>query len=106
MLRVIFRQSRGWEGTAAALAGDGAAAISAKLAAPLGVAVDGNGNVYIADTGNGRVRKVDTSGIITTVAGSTPGFTLGDGGPATSAQLANPDDVALDSRRKHIYRRL
>jgi sugar lactone lactonase YvrE len=84
-------------GSPAALSGDGGAATSAKLAAPLGVAVDGNGNVYIADTGNGRVRKVDTSGIITTVAGTTTGSNLGDGGLATSAQLYNPDDVAVDA---------
>jgi sugar lactone lactonase YvrE len=60
------------------------------------VAVDNQGNVYIADTGNGRIRKVDASGIITTVAGSGNGFNLGDGGPATSAQLANPSDVVVD----------
>jgi sugar lactone lactonase YvrE len=87
----------GMGGTAAGLSGDGGAATSAKLAAPLGVAVDGNGNVYIADTGNGRVRKVDTSGTITTVAGTTTGSNLGDGGLATSAQLFNPDDVAVDA---------
>ena len=47
-------------------------------------------------TGNGRIRKVDTSGIITTVVGRGNGFDLGDGGPATEAQLANPSDVAVD----------
>ena len=77
--------------------GDGGAATSAQLNSPFGVAVDNSGNLYIADTGNGRIRKVDRSGIITTVAGRGNGSVLGDGGPATSAQLANPNDVAVDS---------
>lgn len=81
------------------LSGDGGPATSATLGTPYGVAVDANGNIYIADTGNGRVRKVDAgTGIITTVAGTTQGANLGDGGLATNAQLANPDDVAVDSK--------
>lgn len=76
--------------------GDGGPATSAKLQAPSGVAVDQAGNVYIADTGNGRIRKVDTSGVITTVAGRGNGLVTGDGGPALNAQLANPSDVAID----------
>jgi uncharacterized protein (TIGR03437 family) len=62
-----------------------------------GLAVDKAGNLYIADYGHNRVRKVDTSGIITTVAGSDAHGFAGDGGPATSASLFNPSDVALDS---------
>lgn len=77
--------------------GDGGAAISAQLNTPSGVAVDSAGNLYICDQGNGRIRKVNTSGGITTIVGTGNGFTLGDGGPATSAQLANPQDVAVDS---------
>ncbi|MBI2690223.1 MAG: hypothetical protein HYX27_28280 [Acidobacteria bacterium] len=77
--------------------GDGGPAINAQLSVPFGVAFDSAGNLYIADTGNGRIRKVDTSGIITTVAGRGNGSTLGDGGPATNAQLANPSDVAVDN---------
>jgi uncharacterized protein (TIGR03437 family) len=77
--------------------GDGAAAVDAQLSVPSGVAVDSAGNLYICDQGNGRIRKVNTEGIITTVAGSGNGFTLGDGGPATMGQLANPIDVAVDS---------
>ena len=78
--------------------GDGGRAVDAKLSVPFGVAVDSHGNVYIADTGNGRIRKVDTSGIITTVVGRGNGFDLGDGGSAIQAQLANPSDVAVDSK--------
>jgi hypothetical protein len=76
--------------------GDGGAAISAELAGPTGVAVDATGNLFIADAGNNRIREVGTNGIITTVAGGgTNG--LGDGGPATNAELANPGGVAVDA---------
>jgi trimeric autotransporter adhesin len=62
-----------------------------------GVAVDGGGNVYIADSGNNRVRKITPSGIITTVAGNGTCGTSGDGGPANSAQLVYPSGLAVDS---------
>ena len=75
--------------------GDGGKAISAEML-PYGVAVDGAGNIYIADLQNARIRKVSTSGIVTTVAGNgTFGYT-GDGGTATSAALA-PYGIASDS---------
>ena len=75
--------------------GDGGPATSAQLASPEGVAVDGAGNVFIADYANARIERVTPDGIITTVAGNgTYGFS-GDGGPATSAQLA-PFSVAVD----------
>ena len=77
-------------------AGDGGPASSAQLYYPTSVAVDGAGNLFIADYGNHRIRKVDASGTITTVAGNgTPGF-AGDGGPASSAQLNYPYGVAVD----------
>ena len=75
--------------------GDGGAATSAALSAPQGVTVDGAGNLYIADGGT-RVRKVDTNGVITTVAGSGKNLFSGDGGPATSAGVS-PNGVAVDS---------
>jgi uncharacterized repeat protein (TIGR03803 family) len=78
--------------------GDGGPATSAELNRPFGAAVDGAGNLYIADEFNNRIRKVTAStGIISTVAGDgTEGFS-GDGGSATSAELAFPVSVALDS---------
>lgn len=76
--------------------GDGGPAILARLRQPRGVAVDLAGNLYIADQGNRRVRKVDTSGIITTVAGNGTTTISGDGGPATSAGLPNPFAVTVD----------
>ena len=83
--------------------GDGGPATSAQLnyiflsGEPLGVAVDVSGNLFIADSGNSRIRKVTPQGIISTVAGNgTPGFS-GDGGPATSAQLDGPMGVAVDA---------
>jgi sugar lactone lactonase YvrE len=78
--------------------GDGIPATQAWLFLPNGVAVDSAGNVYISDWFNNRIRKVDTAGIISTVAGNgTEGFG-GDGGPATSAMLYLPTDVAVDSK--------
>ena len=78
--------------------GDGIPATQAWLFFPTGIAVDNAGNLYIADWLNNRVRKVDTSGIISTAAGNgTQGFG-GDGGPATSAMLSLPSDVAVDAK--------
>lgn len=78
--------------------GDGGAADKAKLNAPLAVAVDRNANVYIADTGNQVVRRVDASTkVIRTIAGGgTPADDIGDGGPATAAKLLDPAALAID----------
>jgi len=75
--------------------GDGISATTADLNFPYGVALDGGGNLYIADQGNARLREVSTSGIISTVAGNgTCGYT-GDGGSATAAAVC-PNSVAVD----------
>jgi uncharacterized protein (TIGR03437 family) len=63
---------------------------------PAGVAVDSAGNLYIADEGNHRIRRV-SNGVITTVAGNGTQGLSGDGGPATNAQLGSPTGVAVDS---------
>ena len=76
--------------------GDGGAATAANLANPAGVALDGSGNLYIADSQNHRIRKVATSGIITTVAGTGVAGYGGDGAAATAATLNNPVGVAVD----------
>lgn len=87
-------------------AGDGSPAETAKLSAPKGVAVDASGNLFIADNGNRRVRRVDANtGIVTTVAGNSvcqsgacKGGFSGDGGPATKAELDNlSGGIALDA---------
>jgi sugar lactone lactonase YvrE len=76
--------------------GDGGPAVSAQISYVNGIAVDGSGNLYIADTGNYRVRKV-SGGVIATVAGNgTYGYS-GDGGPAVSAQINYANDVGVDS---------
>jgi uncharacterized protein (TIGR03437 family) len=76
--------------------GDGGQATSAELAL-VGVAVDASGNLFIADAGNNRIRKVSAGGIITTVAGDGYSNFSGDGGPATSASLSGPMGVAVDA---------
>ena len=78
--------------------GDGGPGTSASLHYPYGVAVDGSGNVFIADTYNHRIRRVDArTGVITTVVGNGAGGFSGDGGAATSASLHYPSAVAVDN---------
>ncbi len=77
--------------------GDGGLAVNASLNSPAGVAVDAAGNVYIADYGNSTVRKVDTKGNISTVAGTGTWGYSGDGGPANKAALAHPIALAVDA---------
>ena len=77
--------------------GDNGQATKALLLTPRGVAVGASGDLYIADTGNERIRYVNTSGVIATIAGTgTAGFS-GDGSAATAAMLSNPIGVALDA---------
>src|ERR1035438_9102207 len=88
-------------GTAAAadaqgFSGDGGAATAAQLNNPKGLAVDAFGNLFIADTGNQRIRQV-SGGIITTVAGGGTSGPGDDSGPATAVQLYNPVGVAVDA---------
>ncbi len=80
-------------------AGDGGPATNAFLNTPYCLALDASGNLFIADTENNVIRKVDTNGIITTVAGSYgdgTGAYSGDGGPATNARMNGPDGVTVD----------
>ncbi len=87
----------------AGYSGDGGLATNAELNYPSGIAIDSAGNVYIADQSNNRIRKVTAStGIISTIAGNGTAGYSGDGGLATSAELNDPDDVALD-RAGNIY---
>jgi uncharacterized protein (TIGR03437 family) len=82
----------------AGFSGDGGSAPTAMLNNPVGVAVDGAGNIYIADANNSRIRKVTTDGRITTIAGKGGASYTGDQGPATSAGLAFPRAVSVDSK--------
>jgi uncharacterized protein (TIGR03437 family) len=86
----------------AGFSGDGSAANKAQLSAPQGVAVDLAGNVYIADSGNYRVRVVGTNGNISTFAGNGSPANAGDGGGATSASFYLPSAVATD-RSGNVY---
>ncbi len=77
--------------------GDNGPATSAELSQPWGLALDGLGNLYIADSGNCEIRKVDSAGTITTVAGNGSCGNSGDNGPATSAKLSNAMGIAVDA---------
>jgi len=76
--------------------GDEGAATAANLNTPRGLAVDDNGNIYIADTGNSRIRQVTPDGIIHTIAGTGAAGFNGDGGPALAAQIDTPEGILLD----------
>lgn len=76
--------------------GDGGPAAAALLNSPNGIAVDRDGNIFVVDMNNHRVRKIARDGTISTVAGTTSGFS-GDGGPATAAQLSFPRKIAFDA---------
>ena len=81
----------------AGYSGDGGLAASAQLNQPQAVAIDASGNLIIADTQNRRIRRVDASGVITTIAGTGVEGYSGDNGPAVSAQLHQAVDLAVDS---------
>ena len=100
----IITTVAGTNGYVVLYSGDGGAATNANLSFPTGMAFDAFGNLFIADEGNNRIRKVDTNGIITTVAGNGPsnngllhGSYSGDGGAATNATLYQPFSVAFDA---------
>ena len=86
-----------YAGCGTGFAGDGGAAISCILNMPSDVAEDASGNVYIADLANMRIRKIDNSGIINTIAGNGTSAHSGDGGLAISAQLQGPTGIKLDA---------
>ncbi|HYW48633.1 MAG TPA: NHL repeat-containing protein [Bryobacteraceae bacterium] len=97
----VYKVSRGIITTVAGngtpgYSGDGGPAASAQLNGPVGVAADSAGNVFIADSGNNRVRQV-SGGVITTVAGNGVLAHAGDGGPAVNAELWDPTGVAVDN---------
>ena len=77
--------------------GDGGPAVQAQLRYPTGVAVDGAGNLYIADQNNHRIRKIDSTGTVTTVVGTGESGFGGDNGAATAGQLSYPSGVAVDN---------
>jgi len=80
----------------AGFSGDGGQATAATLDYPFGITLDGAGNIYIADTDNNRIRKLNTMGVISTIAGGGSGSTIGDGGQATAAQLNQPLQAIFD----------
>jgi hypothetical protein len=81
----------------AGFSGDGGQATAAEISLPGDMAFDAAGNLYIADAGNNRIRKVNTSGVISTIAGNGTAGYSGDGGQATAAELSGPQDAVLDA---------
>ncbi len=94
--KIFIVAGDGFDYPSGAYSGDGGPATAAELFACTGVVVDGSGNIYISDGENCRVRKVNTSGIISTFAGNGYANYTGDGGQATSAELIAPYGLALD----------
>ncbi len=90
----VFTRFAGGNGTGSD--GDGGQATAAHLNHPAGLTVAADGRVFIADTGNHKIRVVATNGVITTVAGTGSAGGTGDGGLATAAKLSSPADVAID----------
>jgi len=88
---------------AAGFSGDGGQATAAKLNGPDGVTFDTNGNLYIADYSNNRIRMVNTSGIINTIVGTGVAGFSGDGGPATAAQINGPNDGIVFDALGNFY---
>lgn len=88
----------------ARFAGDGGPALAARLNFPTAVAIDAEGNIYIADTMNHRIRMVEAAtGMIRTIAGNGHPRYSGDGGPAVSAGLQDPCAVVLDGQEQYLY---
>jgi sugar lactone lactonase YvrE len=83
-------------------AGDGGLAYASHLNVPLAVAVDASGNIYISDTGNNVIRKVDANGEINTIIGTGEQGSSGDNGPALAASIHDPNGIAVDASR-NIY---
>lgn len=81
----------------AGFSGDGGPALAAEINNPVGIAVAWDGTVFFSDYGNHRIRKVDSEGNISTIAGTSAFGTTGDGGLAINAQLYNPTGIALDA---------
>ncbi len=77
--------------------GDGGPATAAQLCTPDGIAIDGAGNLFICDAGNFRIRKVDTFGVITTIAGTGIAGYSGDGGPAIASSFGTEEGIAVDN---------
>ncbi len=84
-------------GITSGFSGDGMRAVFSRLSAPRGIAVDSAGDIYVADTGNNRIREIAADGTINTIAGNGTAAFGGDGGPAVSASFKSPYGVALDS---------
>ena len=97
ILKITYRIKSLIGGKASSFLGDGGKAANALLSKPSGVAIDNRGNVYIADTGNSRIRKIDANtGKVSTIAGTKLRSYLGDGGQARKASLKYPADVQVD----------
>ena len=96
IITTVAGQAPKYEGDSGGYSGDGGPATLSKLKRPNSVAADNVGALYIADTENNRIRKVDVGGIITTVAGNGQEGYAGDGGPATAAKLGAPSGIAVD----------
>ena len=84
-------------------AGDGGPATQARMNQPYGIVIDRSGSIYVADRLNGRVRRIDSRGVITTLAGDGSGKYSGDDGPSDRAGLAEPNGLCLDRDHRRLF---
>jgi DNA-binding beta-propeller fold protein YncE len=82
---------------------DGGPATQARMNQPYGIVIDRSGNIYVADRLNGRVRRIDSRGVITTLAGDGSGKYSSDGGPSDRAGLAEPNGLCLDRDHRRLF---
>ena len=90
----------------AGYSGDGGPATAAQLNLPYGLAADLAGNLYVADLGNNRIRRINPDGSIVTIAGTGVKGSAGDGGLAANAQLMTPRNVAIDAAGSLLHLRI
>ena len=83
--------------------GDGGPALSAQINFPVGIGITAGGSIVFSDDGNQRIREISPAGVITTIAGNGTAGSIGDGGPATAAEVNSPEGLTVDPPTGNVY---